>query len=583
MLRSRFILGSARALIATIGLVGAPVASAQWSSDPDLNLAIADRTAEQALPKIATQPDGTTYVSWFDHFDGNYDVYLQRLDPDGNELWPHNGIHINSDYPQSAQLVDWDLIADSNGNAVLVFTDTRAAGDLDIQAYKISPTGEFLWGPDGIPLSASTDYEPAPRVVEAGDGDLVVVWSRLPTAGDGKIMLQRLAPDGKQRYPQGGLAIAGDPGEDPAFPTIVPSTFGSVIVTWVRDISTLNSPRHIRARRFAPDGNPVWANHVAVYDAGPVPISHQAKVASDGAGGAVLVWHRAQGSLFNSFVQRLASDGTEFFPHNGVAVATSALQHLDPALAFQPSTGESFVFWNERNLAQTQWGIYAQKITAAGARAWGDDGLVLVPVNTVLKYSPHAVPVADGAAVFFADEPTGQFNQDRVLGIRVDTQGAPVWSGSPIAVSSHLSTKRGLPVTVDANGVSRMVWEDNRNGASDIYGQNVNLDGTLGAPVTAVAEGAAPGGGILRLDANRPNPFRESTVIELGPGGPGSRRIVISDAAGRIVRRLDARAGEAVRWDGRSDAHELLPSGVYFYRLEPPLGESEARKAILVR
>ena len=30
-------------------------------------------------------------------------------------------------------------------HAVLVFTDTRAAGDLDVQAYKISPTGEFLW------------------------------------------------------------------------------------------------------------------------------------------------------------------------------------------------------------------------------------------------------------------------------------------------------------------------------------------------------------------------------------------------------------------------------------------------------
>jgi hypothetical protein len=88
---------------------------------------------------------------------------------------------------------------------------------------------------------------------------------------------------------------------------------------------------------------------------------------------------------------------------------------------------------------------------------------------------------------------------------------------------------------------------------------------------------------VLRLHANRPNPFRESTVIELGPGDIEPRRIVISDAAGRIVRRLDARAGESVRWDGRSDAHELLPSGVYFYRLETPLGEGQARKAVLAR
>jgi hypothetical protein len=83
--------------------------------------------------------------------------------------------------------------------------------------------------------------------------------------------------------------------------------------------------------------------------------------------------------------------------------------------------------------------------------------------------------------------------------------------------------------------------------------------------------------------ANRPNPFRESTVIELGRAGSGSRQLVISDVAGRIVRRLDASAGELVTWDGRSDAHELLPSGVYFYRLLTPLGESAAQKAILAR
>src|SRR6185312_12795695 len=92
---------------------------AQWQSDPDSNLAIADRSGEQVLPKIATSPDGTTYVSWFDHNSGNYDVYLQRLSPSGIELWPHNGLLV-SNHPQSSSLVEWDLIADTAGNAVLV-------------------------------------------------------------------------------------------------------------------------------------------------------------------------------------------------------------------------------------------------------------------------------------------------------------------------------------------------------------------------------------------------------------------------------------------------------------------------------
>jgi phosphodiesterase/alkaline phosphatase D-like protein len=72
-------------------------------------------------------------------------------------------------------------------------------------------------------------------------------------------------------------------------------------------------------------------------------------------------------------------------------------------------------------------------------------------------------------------------------------------------------------------------------------------------------------------------------MIEIGRGGSAASQVVISDVAGRIVRRLDARAGEVVTWDGRSDTHDLLPSGVYFYRLLTPLGESAAQKAILTR
>jgi len=555
-------------------------AGAQWSSNPDSNLAIADRAGEQVLPKIATSADGTTYVSWFDHSSANYDVYLQRLSPSGVELWPHNGLLV-SNHTQSSSLVDWDLIVDSAGNAVLAFTDIRGAGDLDVQAYKIGPAGQFLWGPDGITLSASTDFEPSPRVVEATDGDFVFVWSRLPNVGDGKIMLQRLAPDGTRRYALGGIPVAGDANEDASFPAIVPSLAGSVIVAWVRDVSTFSSPRNIRARRFDVNGNPVWGNFVPVFDAGAVPIAYQPKLVTDGAGGAVALWHRSAANLFNSFVQRLAPDGTELFPHNGAPVATSNLHHLDPAIAFQPGTGESFVFWNERNSNQSQWGIYAQKLTALGARAWGDNGLVLVPVNTTLKFLPRAVPVGDGAAVFFGDEPGGQFNRDRVLGIRLDANGTSVWGPNPVIVSSHLSSKVRLPVTVDANGISRMVWEDDRSGAADVYGQNVNADGTLGAAVTAVEEGAAPNA--LRVFANRPNPFRDLTTIEIDPGSDPTSKVVISDAAGRVVRRLDADAGTIISWDGRSDAHELLPSGVYFYRLQTPAGESEARKAVLAR
>jgi len=41
-----------------------------------------------------------------------------------------------------------------------------------------------------------------------------------------------------------------------------------------------------------------------------------------------------------------------------VLVSTDTTRHhIDPATAFDPATGEFFVFWNERNSFQSQWGI----------------------------------------------------------------------------------------------------------------------------------------------------------------------------------------------------------------------------------
>ncbi len=473
-LRSLLVVSSVLALSGSL--------AAQWSSDPNQNLAIGDLSGEQAVPKIATTSTGVTYVAWFDNTSGNYDVRLQCLLPNGVESWPHNGILVSSN-PQSTSLVDWDLIADSAGNAVVTFTDTRAGSDLDVYAYRIDKTGAFLWGPNGVTLSADNDYEPNPRVCEATDGDFVFVWSRFPNVGDGKIVMQRLDPNGVPRFVANGINIAGDPGESPGFCEIVPAENGCVIVSWVRDVKTFASPRHLRARKFLPSGGPVWFNYTSVFDALSLPIAYQPKMVEDGIGGAVIVWHRALGNLYNSFVQHLGGGGTELLPHNGVSVSTNATNnHLDPTFTFDPATNETIVFWNERNSAQSQWGIYGQRFASNGQRLWGATGIVFEPLNTVYKFLPQTTGYAGGAIVFHAQEITGQPNKYQILARRVNSAGASVWPSGSIPFSTAVSNKLRFPVTRDDAGNARMIWEDDRSGNSDVYGQLVMPHGVLGAP-----------------------------------------------------------------------------------------------------
>ena len=63
----------------------------QWSSDPAVNLPLADKpNNDQVQPKVKPLPNGQWYVSWFDADPNSpppvgYDVYYQLLDAPGVE------------------------------------------------------------------------------------------------------------------------------------------------------------------------------------------------------------------------------------------------------------------------------------------------------------------------------------------------------------------------------------------------------------------------------------------------------------------------------------------------------------------
>ncbi len=510
-------------LVAILSLATA-VASAQWSADPAQNLGVAVRAGEQVIPKIAAAPDGGAYVGWFDNSSGEYEVYLQRLDPNGSEKWPHNGILV-SNHAQDTSLVDWDLIADSSGNAVLVFTDLRSGGDLDVYAYRIAPDGTFLWGPDGVALSANDDYEPSPRVTETSDGKFVFVWPRLPSTGTGSLVIQKLDAAGTPQYGPTGITITGATNEKPAFQSIVPAEQGGFIVAYVRDIRTFTSPRHIRAQKFSATGDPAWgASPVVVYDAASVPIAYWPEMVSDGGGGAVIGWHRSASNMFSAFVQHLASNGVELFPHNGVELSTNASVHkIAPCLAWQGATGEILAFWNERSPNQDRWGIVGQKVSAAGQRTWTDSGATLLPVNTTEKSSPRCVPFADGALVFVFDHPTGSVIDSRVVAMRVDGAGAQQWPTVPLPACSVLSGKDKLDLDLSGRQVV-LAWEDERTDAGDVYAQNIlGAGGALGLVIPGEVSPPGAKAPLRFLNATslawEPGPASGSAVFNLYRGG----------------------------------------------------------------
>lgn len=541
-------------LCCLLALLVASAASAQWSSDPAVNLVIADHTSDQAQPKVAPTSDGGCYISWFDGLGSGYDVRVQRLDSAGVEAFAHNGILVADRSFSSTQ--DYGLDVDASGNALLVFRDDRVSGT-QITASKVSSTGTLVWGVSGIQLTNTSDYVAAPKIAGTADGGVVVAWTQ-----NSNVHLQKLAADGSQVWgtdvilvPPAGSYSASD----------LHDAGTDVILSIVHQIGDFYSPKHLVAQKFDSTGATLWgASPIAVFESGSLQFGNYPTFVPDGGGGAVFSWYDTSSLQLQCYAQHIRSDGTEAFPHNGSAVSTNAVRvRVGPSVDYNALTDETFAFWVEENSAQSQWGVYGQKFDGSGNRRWTDSGSVVVPLGTdqVTQVKCHT----EGAGAFaFWLRPSGA-TPDRLYGARLDASGSI--DVAQFYVCSTASDKSRVASGRSTAGFLILAWQDARTDQSDIYAQNVNSDGSLGSPWAGVADG---GSASFLVGAPHPNPTPGATRFECSMPGATSAVLAIYDVRGRVVRNEPvnpASQGGVVTWDGRDERGALVPSGVYFMRV----------------
>ncbi|HEY3296104.1 MAG TPA: hypothetical protein VGL38_11765 [bacterium] len=462
-----------------------------WPSAPDANLVICDRTGEQTVPKLAAAPDGGCYVSWFDHGGASYAVYLQRLDAQGNPLWAQNGLLISNN-PQSTSLTDWDLAVDSTNSAIVVFNDTRTDANRDIYAYRISPDGEFLWGANGIALSATgnTDFEADPRVIISSAGNVIIAWQGA-SGGHNAVKIRKLSLAGADLWTPTTVAITSTYGND--YPRIAPALEDGFVASYVvRQGSSFSSPRHIYMQKFDASGTVQWAAAgVPVFVGNGMGIQVKPFLLADSLGGAFCTWYdsRLGGINLRCWAQHILSDATVSWTANGVQTDTSTVRmQMSPVACRIPGTQEIIVAYLESDASQGNFSIGAQRIGSTGARQWTNAGILYSPLDPLQESNILCYSVGDGAVVVFEKLLSFGGQNSGVEAFRVDGTGAMVWETSPRVMCSVSSIKMRLAADVNRFGQVMATWPDGRVDPSwDLYLQNINPDGSLGnLPVVTI-------------------------------------------------------------------------------------------------
>lgn len=554
----------------------------QWNSNTGVNTLVCDTTGEQSVTKLALCPDGTTYYSWFDNRGGSYAVYLQRLDANGVQMFPAAAILVSNN-PQNSSLVDWDMIADNNNNAIITFTDIRNSGAINPFAYMVSPAGAMMWGANGVTLSDSVNsFQPNPKVVQTSDGNYVFIWR----AGSGpqKFAMQKLNSAGVKQWGAGPILFSSGTAENYDWPSLVASDNGNVIIYWAGYMGNFLTAANYKlfTQKISPSGTRVWnATEDTVYSLGRVGGFYQPRIFSDGNNGAIYCWRddRNNTGVSTGFVQRKNTAGNFLFPVNGSPVSTLAgNNHFDPVAAYMPATGETVAFFAETNGGQTQVGFYGQKFSSNGTQMWGSSGIAYLPLGSN-QAGVYSVLVKDTNAICYYNE-SQTLGNNLIKAFRVGKSGSYVWSGNILTVSSILSPKIRLNAAINPAGMSIVSWQDRRNDNGGVYTQNIKFDGTFGPLVGVInINNSAPK--VYELMQNYPNPFNPETRIRYSIISAGNVKLSVYDVLGNVVITPLNEKQDAGKYELVINTSQLS-SGVYFYKIEAG-GFTDTKKMVLVK
>ena len=417
------------------------------------------------MERVPAEPGGplTQFVCvWHDERDGLGDIYAQRFDVNGQELWESNG-KIVCNAPGEQRLPKIIACYDPpilTGEVIIVWIDGRdyPTKKEDVYIQKLNSDGDSMWASNGIPVSNTEDRNSWPGIVTDRAGGAIVVWR-----------------DDRNDAPP-------------------PNDYG-----W-----------DLYAQRIDGGGGKLWTseesdNSVPVCRYVRDQIMNNFSLVSDGACGVIVGWadyryeefYPNEHPLSNSdvYASRLdGADGAALWGDNGIAVCerpNSKQSYKGPMVCTDGEGGAILVWADRRNYETSGWDVYTQRMLSTGFNDWplngrpacdaqGDqgireDGEWMANDEETL----HIALSGDDPVTAWVDWRQGAGVADIYAQRQLrDQSGAPQWDGSSGRAACAADHMQYMPLLAeDGEGGTFVVWHDERSGDHDVYCQHIDFNG----------------------------------------------------------------------------------------------------------
>ncbi len=332
---------------------------------------------------IATDQAGGVIVTWTrDSGPYNDDVFAQRLDNGGNILWTAGGVPVcvqgdDQKYP--------DICSNGLGGVYVVWMDLRNGTDYDLYCQRIEPNGTLVFSANGVPACATTGHQMLPQVVTGRNNRCLVTFidDRL-IADEYDIYILEITLTGSY----GGLGYYGTAvclAEGDQFdPRLIHDpVWGGAYVVWTDYRTPVGSwYSDIYMQLITATGAALWTeNGIEVCTA--TGEQSDPIIAPDGFGGALLAWFDDRMYGHDIYAQRIAIDSTTYWETDGVPILGemhSATEYSEQCYIIPDATGGLFATWVD-NRNDSDGDIYMQRLWKNGN--WGSPEPYLSAVEDV--------------------------------------------------------------------------------------------------------------------------------------------------------------------------------------------------------
>lgn len=432
---------------------------------------------------VITKTSDNHYIIAYTVYQGgsNVKIKAQKFSANGVLIWQNDGIMVCNNEQDFYQ---YEIVADAAGGAYIIWKEMRA-NQIDIFAQRVNGSGIIQWAENGVPLGDQSGSESPFTAVSDGSGGFVILM-QVNYASQSTLSLKRVNPNGWVAWNQ--ILVTGSVYVSQTL-NLTPRIDDFFIVSWHQNYTDCIK---LKAQKVSLTGNIMWSSPALVVDGSTQAPQNQfptnSKLVVSG-NGVIFVWET--GSLENIYAQKMDFNGNLLWNSDNVAVCTADGLQCNLRLTSDNNGGCVIAWEDDRLYNPFQRSVYVQYLDSNGLMVWPQNGILLYG-NAMWSHDPLPRFLGNNVFIAWMDNRTGSYSVYYQI---LSPQGMHQLPVEGIALREGIDGSIVPELMVPRLNDVAVIWKDRRYGSygERIFYQFINPDGSIqletnGRPVTLTCD-----------------------------------------------------------------------------------------------